>query len=362
MFPGRPELRVGNFAATLESIAGRLPAALVSREALDHAGRRCVAFPAALTGWMYFECRLSPRASRVDLVLAVDDVGRAIIAGETPGVHFPDHFWDIPHWAHLRSFCREWGRDGSLLSDIVHHIWLEFDFPRTDDHMERGTPVPGLFICLGEVRPSGFCTRRWLSIGREALYQATGRGLPRDWSQMLERSFDHLPTHGYIPYVGMMLQRPGAGIRLCVTGLEDEEIVQYATELGWPGSIRELNDLLSEVKAARADARVPGVALVHFDLCDHVVPVIGLEYGLDRKTQLGGRLLETSFLDHLVDRGLCSSEHRKALGEWPGGMRIHGNQDREAYVLRRVNHIKLVHRPGYRLEVKAYLCAGFRAG
>lgn len=86
------------------------------------------------------------------------------------------------------------------------------------------------------------------------------------------------------------------------------------------------------------------------------------DHRIDRKAQFGGRLREAPFLDHLVDRGLCSKTQREALGEWPGGMTMQmRHQLWRAVVLRRVNHIKLVHRPGQPLGVKAYLCAGFGA-
>ena len=81
-----------------------------------------------------------------------------------------------------------------------------------------------------------------------------------------------------------------------------------------------------------------------------------------RKAQFGNRLQETRFLDHLSGKGLCSPTQRKALGSWPDGMTLRPRHEfGEVLVLRRVNHIKLVYRPGYPLEVKAYLCAGFGA-
>ena len=359
--PGRPELRACPLGWTLWSIARYLPPALVSRGTLQGVASRVADLPAALTNWIYFECHLNPRTSRVDLVLVVDDVGRAIIAGESSGVRFPDHVWNSPHWRRLRTFCREWGRDGSLLADAVHHIWLEFDLPPVTDDRVSGPPVPGLFISFGDSPREGFCANRWLSMARRALSQARGESLPCAWDRMLKRCFECLPASAYVPYVGMMLQRPEAGIRICLTGLSDEEIVYYATELGWPGSVQELGDLLSEVGAVRANVRA-GAAMVHFEVRDQVEPAIGLEYGIDRKAQFGGRLREAPFLDHLVDRGLCSKTQREALGEWPGGMTMQmRHQLWRAVVLRRVNHIKLVHRPGQPLGVKAYLCAGFGA-
>ena len=241
----------------------------------------------------------------------------------------------------------------------MHHLWLEFDLPRAGgDYCGQGPPVPGLFICFGETRPPVFSARRWLSMVRDALPRATGVDLPRTWNRALACCFDRLPDSAYVPYVGMMRQRPDAGIRLCITGLSDPEIVELVVELGWPGSGTALRDLLFELRDVRSDAPLPGVSMLHIDLRDRIAPAIGLEYSFSRKAQLGGRLCETRFLDHLIAQGLCSATQVDALGPWPGGMTIRLRHE-QGFVLRRVNHIKLVYSPECPLQVKAYLCAGF---
>ncbi len=157
-----------------------------------------------------------------------------------------------------------------------------------------------------------------------------------------------------------MRQRPDAGVRICVAGLSDADIVQLVTALGWGGSAAELSDLLFEVRDVRSDAPLPGVSMLHLDFHDRIAPAIGLEYSFSRKPQFGGRLHEIRFLDHLIGRGLCSATQASALGSWPGGMTIQRGHER-GLVLRRVNHIKLVYEPGFPLQAKAYLCAGFGA-
>ena len=362
---GRLEFRTRSLSGTLESIADYLPSALVSRAALSHAASRCGDLPAALTKYIGFECRLSPKTSRVDLMLDVDDVGGAIIVGKASGVHLPDHVWSSPQWALLRSFCREWKRDGSVLAKTIDHIWLEFDLRRAGDNHERGPPpVPGIFLGFGKVRsPRLFSSRRWLAVVRKALTEMSGTSLPPASDRMLERCFDRLPAGAKLPYVGMMFQRPDAGVRLCITHLCDEDIVKYVTELRWPGSILELSDLLAEVRAARWNARNPGAAMVHLDVGTRMGPAIGLEYSLEPRAQVvEGCFREASFFDYLVNQDYCSTTQRDALEAWPGVMKMRmRHQLWTTLVVRRVHHIKLVYRSGHPLEVKAYPGVEFAA-
>ena len=318
-----------SLSGTLESIADYLPSALVSRAALSHAASRCGDLPAALTKYIGFECRLSPKTSRVDLMLDVDDVGGAIIVGKASGVHLPDHVWSSPQWALLRSFCREWKRDGSVLAKTIDHIWLEFDLRRAGDNHEL---------------------------------EMSGTSLPPASDRMLERCFDRLPAGAKLPYVGMMFQRPDAGVRLCITHLCDEDIVKYVTELSWPGSILELSDLLAEVRSARWNARNPGAAMVHLDVGTRMGPAIGIEYSLEPRAQVEGCFREASFFDYLVNQDYCSTTQRDALEAWPGVMKMRmRHQLWTTLVVRRVHHIKLVYRSGHPLEVKAYPGVEFAA-
>ena len=362
---GRLEFRTRSLSGTLESIADSLPSALVSRAALSHAASRCGDLPAALAKYIGFECRLSPRSSRVDLMLDVDNVGRAIIVGKAPGVYLPDRVWNSPQWALLRRFCRQWGRDGSVLAKTIDHIWLEFDLRRAGDDHERGhLPVPGIFLGFGKVRsPRLFSSPRWLAVVRKALTEISGTNLPLASDRMLERCFDGLPAGAKLPFVGMMFQRPDAGVRLCIKHLCDEAILEYVKELSWPGSILELSDLLAGVRAARRNAENPGAAMVHLDVGTRMGPAIGLEYSLERWAQVvDGCFREASFLDYLVNQDYCSPTQRDALEAWPGVMKTRTRyQLWTTLVVRTVNHIKLVYRSGHPLEVKAYPGVEFAA-
>ena len=363
MSPGQLEFRTQYLSETLEVIADYLPSDLVSPATLSYAASRCGDLPAALSKYIGFECRLSPKTSRVDFALDVDNVGRAIIAGKASGAHFPDHVWSSPQWALLRSFCREWTRDGSVLAKTIDHLWLEFDLRRAGDNSERGPfPVPGIFFGFGKVRsPRPFPSRLW--VARKALTEISGTSLPPASDRMLERCFDRLPADAKVPYVGMMLQRPDAGVRFCITHRCDEEIAKYVTELNWPGSVLELSDLLAEVRAARRNARNPGATIVHLDVGTRMGPVIGLEYSLEKRAQVvEGCFREARFLDYLVNEGYCSTTQRDALEAWPGVMKMRmRHQPWTTLLVRSVHHIKLVYRSGHPLGVKVYPGVEFAA-
>src|SRR2546423_12850034 len=84
-------------AETLAHIAPEVPSALVTPAA--HAAALAVAarLPAALTRWMYLECRLAAGVTETDLIVSVDAESRDILAGD-----------GTPRWPRLRAFASEW--------------------------------------------------------------------------------------------------------------------------------------------------------------------------------------------------------------------------------------------------------------
>ena len=102
-------------------------------------------------------------------------------------------------------------------------------------------------------------------------------------------------------------------------------------------------------------------AIVHVDVGAHVAPTIAVELPFSRASQRVGRIAEVGLLDALVAAGLCDRTKRDELLAWP--RRIVGTMPHELWpsaIARRLNHVKLVWRPGADVEAKAYLAASHR--
>lgn len=350
--------RVAGVADTLAIIGAHLPRELVDEPALRRAAAACSGLPAVLTKWIYFECRLRG-SPRVDLVLEVDRVGRSVLAGDNPAVALPARYARTYPWNRVCELCAEWGRPEGQLARAVHHIWLELDVPVARRRRRSGPAAPGVFVCFGETAPPAGGAAAWLDSAREAVRCLTGARPEGEQDRALARCFARLPHGAHVPYVGVMLQRPGRAIRLCVRGLTRRGLLAYLEAIGWPGPLRELEAVLAGLGWAQPARRV---GMLHVDVGDGVHPRLGFEYALDRKAQLARRLREQAFLNRLVRRGLCSAAKRDALGAWPGATVVSlPHQLWRTVVQRRVNHVKIVYEPGRGIVAKAYLCAALGA-
>lgn len=108
-------------AATLRAALARAPTGLppaALRRVLSVAGR----FPAALSDWLYLECRLGADEERVDLIVGVDPAGRAVLLR-----WLADGAPRGPAWERVHALAAAWADPASPLHDAVERIWLEFD-------------------------------------------------------------------------------------------------------------------------------------------------------------------------------------------------------------------------------------------
>jgi hypothetical protein len=143
-----------SLAGTLDEVAPYLPPELVAPAPLAAARAVAAHLPAALTHWVYLECRLRAAAPGVDLIVNVDERGRDILAGDNSAIALGAHVAGHPAWQAVRAFAREWSRAGSVLHDAVEDVWLEFDVGApvvaSPDETSTAVPVPGVFIDFAE--------------------------------------------------------------------------------------------------------------------------------------------------------------------------------------------------------------------
>ncbi len=348
-------------SATFEIVGRHAPRASVSADAFARVLATMEMLPAALTSWVYLETRLARDAPQVDVVLHIEEAGRAILAGENPRVQLARALRAHPAWHRVTEFCREWGDPTSPLHRNVDHIWLEIDVPSDAGAADAPVPVPGIFICFDERRPVDYGAREWYHRALAALESLEGAPVPIATAEQLRRCFVHLPDSSYVPYVGRMLGRAGDAIRMCVNDIPDEKIPDYLEAIGWAGSPTQLAAAMRDFKHAREGARSAGVGMLHIDVGPEVQPRIGLEYSLLARPQYSRTIAEHGFLDHLVSRGLCDGEKRAHLGDWLGHtIETFPHEIWKSVAVRRINHIKIVYDASGIVEAKAYLLGCFR--
>lgn len=331
----------------LSDIAPYLRPALVPARAwrrIERLGRLLPPCSGAL-----IECRLGAGGRAVDLSVraGATDGGRAIIAGQHPTIQLAPQLLRAPVWRRLRRFCRLWRDPASALHRRVGQLWLEFD---AATHM-AAAPSPCVFFDIGVVAAD----HAWIS--DTALPVLLDRAAPPTLTAQLSRCLGRLPPCAAPHYIGAMLGRPGAGLRLTLR-LPVDQLWAYlgdvADGFGADG-----------LRAATAGLLPPdGAVVAHMDLAAAGAPRPGIEVA---PADAGGW---ARLIDGLVERGLCGPAQRRALLAWPGQSGPIGpgcaldvahslRPSAERVHVRRLNHIKLVGRPGGGLAAKAYLYIGY---
>jgi hypothetical protein len=149
-------------------------------------------------------------------------------------------------------------------------------------------------------------------------------------------------------------------VRLCVRGLQREQIAGYLDALEWEGPRGELETILGSF------GQEVGQTDLDLDVCDRLLPKIGLECHLTKEPS---RFRQ--FLARLVSGKLCTVGKARALESW-GGIAYEGllpgtwpqnlsvaarlvNHRLQSIFARRFHHVKIICLPGGPLEAKAYL-------
>lgn len=345
-------------AQTIGQLAPQLPSALVGPAASARLRALADSLPAALTSWLYLECRLRRGAERVDLIVRVDQRGRDILTGDNPVISLDAALQRHPVWRGVRALARGWSDPLSSLYRGIERVWLEFDVQETDvTPTSSDWLAPGVFIEFAREVYAQHRREDRLGVAMAVLRSLTPDGMTPAMVRNLRRCWELLPSGAVIPYVGLFPARGSDAVRVCIAGLGDAELPSYLRALRWPGSYRDLHAAMTGFLPPGRVAR-PRMAIVNLDVGAELGAGTGIEYILSHAAQLRGNILEKEFLDHLVGIGLCSAPKCDALLAWPAtSLQIMPHELWRSRVSRRVNHLKLGYRADGPAQVKAYLSA-----
>ncbi len=348
----------GSLAGVFDRMRPHLPEALVPPPAFERLRALASTLPGTLTNRIYIECRLADGEERVDVVIGVHEPNRPVlqaassVAFALPGLGVVDH----PVWRGARRFCDAWSDAARPYRDGVHGIWLEFDLDAS--HAAGGDHVPGVFVSFDTSVLEG---RMPVEAAIASLEIVKQRRLAPDVRRALVACLDRLESPAYLAYLGVMFPRGDEAVRVCVMGLGGDRLIAYLRAIGWPGSTAALSRQLDSLRCDDLPDPARTVAMLHFDVADRVGKRLGFEFCFDRRSQLGGRLLEDGVLRRLGALHLCSPSKREALHAWLGrSVETFDHECWPSVALRRVNHVKVTVEDGV-LEAKTYLSVFYGA-
>ena len=324
-------------ASLLDSLECALPYAsenLVPHKARQRLEHLALALPPIVRGLL--ECRLV-EAETVDLSIGVLDT-----VSDKTRLHdcFAKMNDSSPAWERIMAFMSEWeGQTDS--SPSSRFAWFEFDL----DRHGSGYPAPSVFLSFGE--PAAAAT--WNS----ALLQLSETA-PERVAYWLSR----LPSGAVVDFVGVMVPREQAPIRLNMSGLTSETAWRWLADNGvvLPDSFRDVFDMLYDISAPSLTVEAGETRL-------------GPRVGLECRPSSVAAAEEVFDLCHALS--LCSPNVMADAERWRGKSSAFGpaadlpmHMLLEAAVqpeapptvlLREVNHIKFTFTPSGVEEAKIYL-------
>jgi hypothetical protein len=317
---------------------------LLTEEGALRVGAAAAHLPAALTRFLYLECWLRSQPGRGDLIVSVDPQTRGWLdVAPLPGP-LPLDRACRQGWRRLAEFSRRWADGTDEWSQSLQRIWLELDQPQGPT--PTGLGVPRIFF---DSEGSG------LAAALGPLSALIGREPPRDLHRSLASCLDRLPPGARFLSLGLTQIDRWDPLRVCVSGLLFRELAPFLRGLGWPGDL----DAVMAVHAELTDG-VPGASgrlgLLQIDIGSSWHGGLGLEYGLALDGTGSTRLDQAQFLDALTRSGVLGPAQRGALERWSAReRRVLPHQLWPSQVVRRINHVKVVHRGGGSVDVKVYL-------
>ena len=329
-------------------------------------------FPTVLQAGL--ECHLGLSEPKADFMAAfsTSNCGREALArGYQPLASLDNN----PVWSRIYDFCEHWTDANSPLYKEVDRVWLEFDLvkPQLSE-----VPEPSLFFGTAEgikketentslyddSLPDNISNNHsWVT--DQALRLLLNKPLPDLVKRNMLTCFNSLPREGKVFQIGVMLPRKieSQAVRLCISNIAIAKIPQYLSDIGWQGSISNLESVLVDI------SRFTDFICLNFTVGNTIFPKMGLECYGSKQLKISSEW--ELFLDYLVEKQLCIPDKADAILNYPGYSVEKSYRDLwpsnltnastfvfpsfKSTLVRYLNHIKIVYQPNKPLEAKAYL-------
>ena len=346
----------------LKYIESFIPKKIISQKNYNEIKNLAQHLKGNLTSFFGFESRLTSTNARSDYLIAVsskkgerEELLKLIKNGD-----LPDQFFEKQEWKNVGFFTEKWTDPDSILYNNILGLWLEFD--TADNYAE--IPVPSIFLQTIPLRldeEKDFDNVKWVT--RNAIPTLTGQKVSEKLEQKFFDALKKLPNGSSVFHVASMLSRETEGMRIVIKRIRSEDVVPYLESLGWTDQNNGLNELIEEIK------KYSNCIRLHININDSIDQKIGLECFISPDHYHKGQGW-MEFFDHLVEKGICLPNIKKAVLDFPGiiqedpinefdfetyqpSVKLPDNNFSKA-IVRYISHIKINYQPGHQIKAKAY--------
>ena len=288
------------------------------------------------------------------------DFGVSLASGNRSGDFFEERArtdeTDETARAVRRLFREMEAQDSSLREIVGRKLMLEYDI---DSAPGGKNLLPGLFLRPGErTLYGGAGLQNDVGIVVDALVSAVGWEENDAERENAERVYLAQPEDTRLDSFGVFPSRERT-IRLAVMGFKSqEEICSFLENIGWPGRLSAVDDLISRFKE-RADIVKTGANL---DVREEGVgPTLGLtlivkqRYTKDSRYWLDGLTDWDPFLEAMIHEDIVVPEKLTALAGWVSKPTTLFAKSGPFLLLRGIHHVKLVISGNRLRQAKAYV-------
>ena len=345
-----------SFADTLATLSVYFPESLASSYSFADLLHVAEHFPALSFKMAGFESKLWTDVPSLDLALCISNNSLRPLSDAEKSFIIRQELVKGKTWRNIRDFVSDWLKAESELGNRIHFIWFEFDL---DGNLSENL-LPAIFLnidgfgdqpeparTLPGSKPIELGDISWV---KNMIERLQGKPVSAKTMQNLLLCQKHLCPGSEINYLGFMASRSADILRVNVTGLSGEQLIEYLYKL-------ESTALIEKVKGFLDCTRQYWDYLVlALDVGQVISPKIGIEFRLhNNEIDLSAQHRWHPFLDHLVEQDLCTDAKRDGLVNWSGKSREIFDPVLFRFVVHRyIHYLKAVFEPGYSVKMKGY--------
>ncbi|MCB8948346.1 MAG: hypothetical protein H6653_10070 [Ardenticatenaceae bacterium] len=265
-----------------------------------------------------------------------------------------------PAWQSITALCDQWLTEpaSAPFRQAMDSIWLEFDTSQQTEHqIEPGILFASMELSANQVQDQTQAQTIWATLAALCPNKVNSP----EFVFHMEKIMKSLPPNGRIYALGDMAGRQSEYTRIAIAHISNTAVIPFLQNINWPGDFSQVATLLEQIKPFNSEVSLD------LDVGSTIGSTLGLELVNRHRFD---RMWWQQLFAFLVNKELCTPEKSAALRQWPGHSNetnnpaiwpnqllptAHLQKPINCFLVRFINHVKLVCRPNMPLQAKAYI-------